>query len=200
MWSGSEEGSSLTDHGWGTWRYFHMWPFCEIHSRLELIFFRQMFSLEMIWRTTRMLHGEGGKVASHQKGSGLDNSPVWTGFLINQAPFLMAMSPNHNAQVLRMNSSTSPRIKQSGIYSHFEINSPENIRLKDICRRKFYFADCSCSMNAILAGYLKHLVLWRFCGIVYYALNSICTFPSFKNETPAFQVLKLMVWPGAAHN
>ena len=60
----------------------------------------------------------------------------------------------HNAQVLRMNSSTSPRIKQSGIYSHFEINSPENIRLKDICRRKFYFADCSCSMNAILAGYL----------------------------------------------
>ena len=27
-----------TDHSWGTWRYFHMWPFCEIHSRLELIF------------------------------------------------------------------------------------------------------------------------------------------------------------------
>ena len=37
-----------------------------------------MFSLEMIWRTTRMLHGEGGKVASHQEGSGLENSPSST--------------------------------------------------------------------------------------------------------------------------
>ena len=58
-----------------------------------------------------MLHGEGGKVASHQEGSGLENSSVRTGFLINQAPFFMAMSPTHNAQVLRMNSSTSPRIQ-----------------------------------------------------------------------------------------
>ena len=123
---------------------------------IRIDFFRQMLSLEMIWRTTRMLHGERGKVASHQEGSGFENSPVWIGFLINQAPFLMAMSPTQNAQVLRMNSSTSTRIQQSGIYSHFEItHGPENLGLKDICCRKFYFADCSCSMNAILAGYLS---------------------------------------------
>ena len=132
------------DHGWGTWRYFHMWPFCEIHSWLELRWYGEQLECYM------------AKGESHQEGSGLENSPVWTGFLINQAPFLMAMSPIDNAQVLRMNSSTSPRIKQSGIYSHFEIaHGHENIRLKDICRRKFYFADCSCSMNAILAGYLS---------------------------------------------
>ena len=28
---------------------------------IGIYFFRQMFSLEMMWRTTRMLHGEGGK-------------------------------------------------------------------------------------------------------------------------------------------
>ena len=42
------------------------------------------------------------KGESHQEGSGLENSPVCTGFLINQAPFLMAMSPTHNAPSLVM--------------------------------------------------------------------------------------------------
>ena len=67
-----------------------MSPFCEI---LEIDFFRHMLSFEMIWRTTLMLHGEGGKVArdaSYCEDSGFENSPVLNRLFDQSSLFFMS--------------------------------------------------------------------------------------------------------------
>ena len=68
----------------------------------------------------------------------------------------------HNAQVLRMNSSTSPRIQQSGIYSHFEIahgqrHLPQEILL---CRLQLLHECYTCwiLVEPCLVMILRHRV------------------------------------------
>ena len=60
---------------------------------LKLVFYRHMLSFEMIWRTTLMLHGEGGKVArdaSYCEDSGFENSPVLNRLFDQSSLFFMS--------------------------------------------------------------------------------------------------------------
>ena len=69
----------------------------------------------MIWRTTQLLHGEGGEAAIFVKAQVQQILQFKTRHLINLAPFSRVLSPIHNAQVLKMNSSTSSTIQHLGL-------------------------------------------------------------------------------------
>ena len=105
-----------------------------------------MFSFEMIWRTTQLLHGEGGEAAIFVKAQVQQILQFKTRHLINLAPFSRVLSPIHNAQVLKMHSSTSSTIqhlgleyspvlniffKKSGLFSSAMCSNPKMFRIKN---------------------------------------------------------------------
>ena len=68
-----------------------------------------------------MLHGEGGRLedASHREGSGLEKSPISNMPHDQFSPIFHCHVSYPDAQVLKLKSSTSSRIQQSGIFRHF---------------------------------------------------------------------------------